>query len=68
MVSSAIPIEAVSGSCLGRVIVKTLIIIPVVALFGIEHIRVRVGGSHYLLTLEPPGHGLKSQLDWLFST
>ena len=53
------PVEEVSGSHPGCVILKTLKIVPTAALFGAEHI------SHYLLTLGSLGHGLRSQLDWL---
>jgi hypothetical protein len=38
---------------------------PTAALFSVKHLRVKSRGSHCLLTLEPPGHGLKSQLGWL---
>ena len=37
------PVEEVSGSRPGRVILKTLKIVPTATLFGAEHIRVRVG-------------------------
>ena len=43
VVTSAYPVEEVSGSCPGRVMLKTLKIIPTAFLFGVEHIRVRVG-------------------------
>jgi hypothetical protein len=45
--ASAYPVEEVSGSPPGRVILKTLKIVPTATLFGAEHIRV---GSHNLLT------------------
>jgi hypothetical protein len=60
--ASAYPVEEVSGSPPGRVIIKTLKIVPTATLFGAEHIRV---GSHNLLTLGSPGHGLRSQMGWL---
>ena len=36
-------VEEVSGSRPGRIILKTLKIVPTASLFGAEHIRVRVG-------------------------
>ena len=41
--ASAYSVEEVSGSRPGRVILKTFKIVPTAALFGAEHIRVRVG-------------------------
>jgi hypothetical protein len=43
VVTSAYPVEEVSGSRPGRVILKTLKIAPTVDLFGVEHVRVKVG-------------------------
>ena len=42
LVTSNYLVEEVSGSCPGRVKLKTLKIVPTAALFGAEHIRVRV--------------------------
>ena len=46
MAAPAYPVEEVSGSRPGPVILKTLKIVPTVALFGARHIIVKVGGSH----------------------
>jgi hypothetical protein len=43
VVTSAYPVKEVSGSRPGRVILKTLIIAPTADLFGVGHVRVRVG-------------------------
>ena len=66
MVTSAYTVEEVLGSRPGHVILKISKIVVTAALFSVEHIRVRVWTIiHNLLTLEPPGHGLRSQLGWL---
>ena len=58
-------VEEVLGSRPGHIILKILKIVATAALFSVENIRVRVGAIiHNLLTLEPPGHGLRSQLDF----
>jgi hypothetical protein len=41
--ASPYSVEEVSGSRPGRVILKTLKIVPTASLFGAEHTRVRVG-------------------------
>jgi hypothetical protein len=41
--ASPYSVEEVSGSHPGRVILKTLKIVPTASLFGAEYIRVRVG-------------------------
>ena len=41
--ASPYSVEEVSGSRPGRVILKTLKIVPTASLFGAEHIRVKVG-------------------------
>ena len=43
MTASPYSVEEVSGSRPGRVILKTLKIVPTASLFGAEHIRVKVG-------------------------
>ena len=43
MTASPYPVEEVSGSRQGRVILKTLKKVPTASLFGAENIRVRVG-------------------------
>ena len=45
MTASPYSVEEVSGSRPGRVILKTLKIVPTAALFGVEHISVRVRTS-----------------------
>ena len=45
--------------------IKDVKIVPIAALFGVEHIRNTRRVSHYLLTLEPPGHRLRSQFGWV---
>ena len=42
MTASAYPVEEVSGSRPGSVILKTLKIVPTATLFGAEHINIRV--------------------------
>jgi hypothetical protein len=43
MVTSSYLVEEVSGSHPGCVILKILKIVPTAALFGVEHIKVRLG-------------------------
>ena len=49
MTASPYSVEEVSGSRPGRVILKTLKIIPTASLFGAEHTRVRVGAFNTFL-------------------
>jgi hypothetical protein len=44
LTASPYSVEEVSGSRPGRVVLKTLKIVPTASLFGPEHIRDRVGG------------------------
>ena len=65
VVASTRLVEDGSGTIPCRVILKKLKIVPTAPLFGAGHLRVRVWGSHYLLTFGSPGHGFRNQFGCL---